>query len=126
MRMTKEDVAKSYLNFLENDQVEEIVALFAEDGIVVSPLYGTMPAKSFYKTLAADTANSVLNFDGVFYEDNTNRISLLFDYDWELKTGEKVSFKVVDIIELNDDHKINKLIIIYDTVHSRPAIQQKG
>lgn len=124
MNITKEEVAHNYLAFLEKNEVDKVVSLFAEDGIVESPLYGIMQAKDFYKVLAEDTNASELKFDGLFFEKNTNRISLLFDFNWELKDGKKVTFKVVDIINLNSDNKIKKLTIIYDTVHSRSAIEE--
>nr|WP_235015820.1 nuclear transport factor 2 family protein [Aquimarina sp. AU58] len=121
--MTKEEVAQNYLSFLEKNEVDKVVSLFADNGIVESPLYGTMPASKFYKALADDTTTSKLKFDGLFFEKNSNRISLLFDFDWELKDGKRVVFKVVDIIVLNSENEIQKLTIIYDTVHSRSAIE---
>ncbi|MBQ4819142.1 nuclear transport factor 2 family protein [Aquimarina sp. MMG016] len=117
--MTKQEVAHDYLSFLEKDEIAKVIGLFTEDGIVVSPLYGTQSAKTFYKQLSEDTDSSKLKFDGLFFEKDSNRISLLFDYHWELKDGENVDFKVVDIIELNSKNKIEKLTIIYDTVEAR-------
>ncbi len=117
--MTKEDVAKKYLLHLENGETNKVVGLFTENGIVISPLYGVMPAKHFYEALATDTNTSKLIYDGLFFEKDTNRMSLLFDYQWELSNGKSVTFKVMDIIELNAEHKIEKLTIIYDTVEAR-------
>ena len=96
--------------------------MFTDDGLVISPLYGKQPAKIFYKTLAADTNTSKVNFDGLFFEKDSNRISLLFEYLWELKDGKMIEFKVVDILEFNTENKIEKLTIIYDTVYSRKAL----
>ncbi len=120
--MTKEEIARNYLMYLENGDIDKVVDLFDENGIVESPLYGVLPARNFYKTLALDTNTSTLKFDGLFIEQNSNRISLLFDYDWELKDGKTVQFKVVDILELDNNNKILKLTIIYDTVHTRLAL----
>lgn len=120
--MTKEDVAKKYLLHLENGEIDKVVGLFTENGIVISPLYGVMPAKQFYETLAVDTNSSKLTYDGLFFEKDTNRMSLLFDYQWELATGESVEFKVVDVIELDSENKIEKLTIIYDTVEARTSL----
>ncbi len=120
--MTKEEVAQNYLLYLEKGEMGQVTNLFADEGIVVSPLYGTLPAKKFYETLAGDTNTSKLIYDGLFFEKDSNRMSLLFDYHWQLKNGKEVTFKVVDIIELNLENKIKKLTIIYDTVHSRAAL----
>lgn len=122
--MTKKEVAENYLVFLEKGEIDKVVSLFTEDGIVDSPLYGTQSAKVFYKSLANDTNSSKLVFDGLFYEDNSSRISLLFDYIWELKSNAIVQFKVVDILELTPENKIQKLTIIYDTIHSREALKE--
>ncbi|WP_109300716.1 nuclear transport factor 2 family protein [Aquimarina sp. AU474] len=120
--MTKEEVAHQYLSFLEKGEMDNVVNLFADDGIVESPLYGIKPAKTFYKLLSEDTSLSELKFDGLFLENNTNRISLLFDYKWSMKNGNVVEFKVVDIIELTSENKIKKLAIIYDTVNARDLL----
>ncbi|AXT49910.1 nuclear transport factor 2 family protein [Aquimarina sp. BL5] len=117
--MTKEEVAKKYLFFLEKGEMKNVVDLFTQDGVVESPLYGVLSAEEFYKALAEDTNSSKLRYDGLFFEKNTNRISLLFDYVWELKNSKTVEFKVVDILELTPENKIKKLIIIYDTINAR-------
>ncbi|WP_298316078.1 nuclear transport factor 2 family protein [uncultured Aquimarina sp.] len=117
--MTKEEVAKKYLFFLEKGEMKNVVDLFTQDGVVESPLYGVLSAEEFYKALSEDTNSSKLRYDGLFFEKNTNRISLLFDYVWELKNSKTVEFKVVDILELTPENKIKKLIIIYDTINAR-------
>ncbi|MFD2562542.1 nuclear transport factor 2 family protein [Aquimarina rubra] len=122
--MTKEEVAKKYLSFLEKGEMDKVISLFTADGVVVSPLYGTLPAIEFYRKLSEDTSSSRLHFDGLFFEKNTNRVSLLFDYVWTLKNNKKVKFKVVDILELTSENKIQKLTIIYDTVLSRKATEE--
>lgn len=120
--MTKEELAKKYLEYLENGEIDRVIQLFTKDGMVVSPVYGTMVAKEFYYALAADTKASKLNFDGLFVEENSNRISILFDYHWTLKSDKIVTFKVVDVLELTFDNKIEKLTIIYDTINVRDVL----
>ncbi|WP_378173444.1 nuclear transport factor 2 family protein [Aquimarina sp. SS2-1] len=122
--MTKEEVAKKYLSFLEKGEMDKVIGLFTDNGVVISPLYGALPATEFYRKLSEDTASSRLNFDDLFYEKNTNRISLLFDYNWTLKNKKKVKLKVVDILELTSENKIQKLTIIYDTVQSRKMVEE--
>lgn len=117
--MTKKELTKKYLEYLENGEIDQVIQLFTEDGIVVSPIYGTMVAKEFYYALAADTKASKLNVDGFFVEENSKRVSILFDYYWTLKSDEIIKFKVVDVIELTSENKIEKLTIIYDTVNVR-------
>ncbi|TPN89043.1 nuclear transport factor 2 family protein [Aquimarina algicola] len=122
--MNSKEIAHNYLTYLEKGQISKIVDLFSETGTVISPLYGTMPATDFYTALASDTSESILEFDGIFQEENTSRITLLFNYTWILKNHKTVQFKVVDLIEFNIENKIEKLTIIYDTVHSRAVLNE--
>lgn len=69
-----------------------------ENAIVESPLYGIGPNREFYPILLEDSGSSVLKFNGVFPEKETDRIALLFDYHWTLSGGQTVDFKVADII----------------------------
>jgi len=121
--MTKQEIANTYLSSLEKGDIDKIIDLFTKDGVVESPLYGRQLAKDFYPILFNDTTSSELKFDGLFIEDNSNRMSLLFDYVWVLKDGKKVNFKVVDVITLSPQNKIEKLVIIYDTIHTRVAVE---
>ncbi|NER15525.1 nuclear transport factor 2 family protein [Leptobacterium flavescens] len=122
--MKYNEIAEKYLTYLEEGNVDGVISLFSENGIVESPLYGLRPASEFYRDLNNDTTNSSLKLDGVFTEEGSRRISLLFDYEWTLKNNKKVRFKVVDIICFNDLNKIEKLTIIYDTVVSRKLLEE--
>ena len=122
--MTVEHIAHLYLDYLERNEVQKIIDLFAPNGKVISPLYGTSAAKDFYRMLSDDTSESRLVFNGLFHEPDSLRVALLFDYQWTLKTKKSVTFQVVDIIEFNTDLKIEKLTIIYDTVKSRRLLEE--
>lgn len=123
--ISKKAIAKAYLDQLEADNLEGLLALFAENGKVVSPIYGTQDARSFYTALSKDTRDSKLYSDGLFMEPDSNRIALLFDYQWTMENGNLVKFKVVDIIELDEAHKITKLTIIYDAGEARGALKKE-
>lgn len=45
--MNNKIIADQYLKHLENADMEKVVALFADDGKVISPIYGTKLAGSF-------------------------------------------------------------------------------
>ncbi len=121
--MDANTVVQAYLKHLQEGNMAQVVALFSEKGLVVSPIYGTRPAAEFYSLLAKDTQASELHFNGLFEEKDTGRVALLFDYHWTLRHGKKVTFTVVDILELDQDFKITKLSIIYDTVVSRELVK---
>ncbi|ANH61446.1 nuclear transport factor 2 family protein [Dokdonia donghaensis] len=122
--MDKKEIAKQYITHLENGNIEQVVALFNQNGMVDSPLYGIKKASEFYRKLKSDTLNSELHVKGIFEEDHTNSIALYFTYKWTLKNNQKVAFDVVDIIEFDNQNKIDKLKIIYDTVTARKLVEE--
>lgn len=121
--MTKYQVATMYISYLEKGDVEKVINLFASEGVVHSPIYGTKSAKDFYTILASDTSNSELRINGIFENQVANQLALYFNFKWTLKNDEVVIFDVVDIILFNDENKIVDLKIIYDTKHSRQAVE---
>lgn len=122
--MDKKEIAKRYIAYLENGEVEKVISLFSDKGMVQSPLYGIKKASDFYNELANDTSNSELSVKGIFQEEDSNQLALYFTYNWTLKNNEKVTFDVVDIIEFDAQNKIDKLIIIYDTVIARQLVKE--
>ncbi|MCE7067137.1 hypothetical protein [Dyadobacter sp. CY326] len=121
--MRKNEVAKKYIEFLSNGAVEQIVSLFSKDGKVSSPIYGDKSARDFFKELTDDTTNSRLTLKGIFENAGSDSLALYFEYEWTVKTEEIVVFDVVDILDFNDENKIEKLKIIYDTVIARRLIE---
>lgn len=122
--MDKKEIAKRYIAYLENGEVEKVISLFSDKGMVQSPLYGVKKASDFYNELANDTSNSELSVKGIFQEEDSSQLALYFTYNWALKNNEKVTFDVVDIIEFDAQNKIDKLIIIYDTVIARQLLSK--
>ena len=120
--MDKKEIANRYLKYLENGNIEQVIDLFDENGIVESPIYGIKKADEFYRELSNDTSNSELILKGVFDQNDSNSLALYFTYKWTLKDNQKVEFDVVDIIEFDIDNKIKKLVIIYDTVIARKLV----
>lgn len=113
-------IAHLYIQYLGAGEMEKVLALFAEEGIVYSPLYGAKKAKDFYKGLEEDTLSSFLEIKDVYESSQSNNIALYFTYHWTLKSGKKIKFDVVDILTFDERHKITSLRIIYDTVGTRP------
>ena len=122
--MTKKEIAKEYITHLENGNIEQVITLFNQNGTVDSPLYGIKKAAEFYHKLNNDTSNSKLHLKGIFEENDSNNLALYFTFNWTLKNKEKVVFDVVDILEFDNQNKISKLKIIYDTVIARKLVEQ--
>ena len=121
--MTRKEIAEKYLEFLARGELHYVIALFSEEAIIHSPIYGTKRANAFYRTLGEDTALSALKLNGIFEEENTNRLALYFNYKWTLKNKKQLVFDVVDILKFDEGNKITELKIIYDTVNARAVIE---
>ena len=116
--MVKE-ICESYISALETGNQSSILSLFSEKAVVESPIYGTMDAISFYRELGEDTSQSRLKIQGIFEEKESKRAALYFTYHWTMSSGNEVTFDVVDILEIDEEGKIKKLIIIYDAEVAR-------
>ena len=124
--MTPEKIAKTYIDGLERSDLDTIVDLYTKDGIVHSPLYGPLPAAKFYQALFNDTGRAKINLKGVTQGKQTNGqplVTLWFQFNWVLRSGQPAHFECVDVLEINDAGKIISLHIIYDTVLARPAYE---
>ena len=117
----------AYLDALSTADVQAVLALFAQDGVVDSPLYGVLPARHFYPALFADTAQSKLSLKATMTGERKGRtvISFWFDFDWTLANGEPAPFTVVDVAELDDRGLIAQLHIVYDTAPLRDSFNRQ-
>ena len=117
------ELIDEYLAALEVGDAERVLAIFAPDGIVHSPLYGSVPARQFYPTLFADTAEAKLTLRRVFRDDR-EAVAFWFDFAWVLADGTPAPFTVVDIAELTEDGLIANLHIIYDPLQSAGTLNK--
>lgn len=121
-----DDLVATYLRALTNADAGLAVSLFAEDGVVHSPLYGPRPANAFYPALFGDTSRANLTLKSVMTgADATGQttVSFWFHFDWRLASGAAAPFDVVDVATIGPDGLITELHIIYDTVDVRPAFE---
>lgn len=119
------EVVKSYLEALRRGSYEDIVRLFADDAVVVSPLYGRVRARDFYRELLEDTGRSEITLLNLFVcVDKSSVAAAHFRYTWTLRDGSSTSFECVDIFELAEDGRIEKLTIIYDAHKARQMLSE--
>jgi ketosteroid isomerase-like protein len=121
-----DDLVDRYLLALGTADLPGMLALFRDDAVVHSPLYGDLPASEFYPALFADTGAAELTLLGIMHGQSAAGrplLSFLFHFDWTLPGGTRAPFDVVDVAELADDGRIASLRIIYDTVRVRPAFE---
>ena len=126
MPTSADELVSSYLRAVSSADAGLAVSLFADDGVVHSPLYGTMPAADFYPALFADTSRASLTLKAVMTgvdQSGRRTLSFWFHFDWTLASGAAAPFDAVDVATLSDDGKIQQLHIVYDTVDVRPAFE---
>jgi len=119
-----EKIIKKYLEALEKGNYENMMKLFSDGAVIISPLYGEIKAADFYKELFKDTSKSKITLLNIFKSDNKSIGAGHFRYDWILKDGTPTSFECVDIFEFSDNGKIKKLSIIYDTSNIRQSFKK--
>jgi len=122
--MNPENVIRAYLSGLEEGDSSKILQLFAEDGVVVSRLYGEAGASEFFPRLFRDTLESKNSLQEIYHSSwAQHRFAAHFIYDWKLRDGTEVSFVCTDVFELDGNSgKIRKLSIIYDSRQTRSAV----
>jgi hypothetical protein len=118
------NILEAYLKGLEAGDAEMIINLFSRDGVIHSPLYGSLPAKDFYKDLFDDTTQSIITVLNFFQSTtNSNTAAAHFKYEWTLKNGAKTNFEAVDVFNFDEHGKIKEMTIIYDTAQTRSAFE---
>ncbi len=122
---SRAEIVRSYFVYLTNSDVPSIVALFADDGFVVSPVLGTVPAVEFYETLDGASERNVLTVHRVMSSEDDRFHAAHFTYDWTLSAGGQVTFDGVDMFEFNDDDQLVSMKIFYDTHPTRGEVGNK-
>ncbi|MFZ7101494.1 MAG: nuclear transport factor 2 family protein [Peptococcaceae bacterium] len=114
--MEMKQIIEKYLAGLQAGNYEEIIKLFSAEAQVHSPLYGKVKAGKFYTDLFNDTSKSTITLRNILLnQDNPSVGAGHFRYDWIMKDGTPTSFECVDIFNIDQSGKIEKLTIIYDT-----------
>ena len=110
-------ICNQYLDALNEGSIEKVLSLFEPNAVVVSPLYGTIPATTFYQELFVATKCSETKLLNIFNSiSKISTVALHFNYIWTLKSGKVVEFECMDVFEITPDSKqFTKLTIIYDT-----------
>lgn len=116
--MDHQQSLKTYLEALSKADYQELIALFTNDAVVLSPLYGERPAANFYQELFQDTQSSELTFLDIFINAAGDKACINFLYRWTMSDGSVTIFDCVDVVEFDQNGKIKQLKIIYDTAQT--------
>ena len=116
----------TYLDALDNSDLEGILSLFDKEAFIVSPFLGKLSARDFFpKVIASSTQSDITVFDILVSAQDKPRAVGYFHYDWTLKDGTEVSFDCADIFEFTPEGKFKSMIILYDTYPIRNTVGDK-
>lgn len=110
-------VLKTYMSALGESDYDTVKSLFAPAGKVKSPFLGEMPVGPFFDRLAGASSKNVITPIDIFLSDSgQNHATAYFRYDWTVRDGTVITFKVMDLFTFGSDvDKVTYLDLIYDT-----------
>jgi hypothetical protein len=120
-------VLQTYMHALGQSDYGTVKSLFAPGGRVKSPFLGDMPASSFFDRLAGASAKNVITPIDIFLSNSgENHATAYFQYDWTVRDGTLITFKVMDLFTFApDSNQVTYLDIIYDTHPIRASAGNK-
>ncbi|MFZ6776331.1 nuclear transport factor 2 family protein [Undibacterium sp. Ji83W] len=110
-------ILQTYMQALGDADYDTIKGLFAKDGKVLSPFLGEMDAGPFFDRLAEASSRNVITPIDIFVSaTKKHHATAYFQYDWTVRDGTLISFKVMDLFSFEpDSNKVKYLNLIYDT-----------
>lgn len=125
MNEIKIALVKSYFERMTAGDIEGIIALFDDDGFVLSPFLGKMDVRPFFEKLnAASTASKLTVFDILLGTDKETAAAH-FRYQWTLEDGSELDFQGIDYFTFAESGKFRSLSIFYDTHPLREEVGDK-
>ncbi|MBI3726739.1 MAG: nuclear transport factor 2 family protein [Burkholderiales bacterium] len=120
-------ILHTYMKALGDADYATIKGLFTEDGKVLSPFLGEMDACPFFDRLAEASSRNVITPIDVFVSTTKkHHATAYFQYDWTVRDGTLITFKVMDLFTFDaDSNKVKYLDLIYDTYPIRSTAGNK-
>lgn len=129
------EAVHAYLDALGRGDTEAIIDAFADDGEVISPFLGRLPARPFFARLAESSMRSDIEiFDILVSAQGAPRCVAYFHYHWTLRDGTVVQFDCCDVFDFAppaaasdaaERPRIKLMTIIYDTAPLREGVGDK-
>lgn len=122
-----EEIIKKYMTALAKCDLDGLCALFTPDAKVYSPLLGWVDPRPFFEkmcTLSDIKKSSQIPHNTLISTEGKPTMIKHFTYHWVLKDGRETTFEVCDVFEFNEQNKITKETILYDTYQLRIDMQE--
>ena len=101
----------------------EVSACFADDAVVVHPIFGRQPAAGFCQTLFAKTSADKLTVKTIFHcSDNPATAVVLFFDEWRSADGTEFKNDIVLIFDFDQGDRIQNLTVVFDTFPVRGKV----
>lgn len=108
----RKQVAKQYIQNLQNADYKNMVQLFEKNGVVVSTSRGKVDAKDFFYSFLPNIASANTELHQAFISDtDSNRLAARFHFSFKLKDGEEGSGEYTDEFVFADHS--SKLTAVY-------------
>lgn len=117
-----EEIIKKYMTALAKCDLDGLCALFTPEAKVYSPLLGWVDPRPFFEkmcTLSDITKSSQTPHNTLISTEGKTTMIKHFTYHWVVKDGRETTFEVCDVFEFNEQNKITKETILYDTYQLR-------
>ncbi|WP_194723374.1 nuclear transport factor 2 family protein [Noviherbaspirillum malthae] len=120
------ELCRKYQEAINKGNLEQTMALFADEAVVSAPLTGHSTARKFHEWLLGTTKETITRLRRVFQAlDNSSTLAMQLHYTWVLSNGKTLEFDGMMIFEFSADQlSICKLTIIYDTAPIRTHVSQ--
>jgi hypothetical protein len=112
---TRETIER-YVKAVQQHDYNEVIVCFAENAIVVHPIFGTKPAPEFFKSLFTNTGSDHITVKTVFdAADDPHTADVLFYDEWRTADGTEFNNDIVLVFRFDDAALVRKLTVIFDT-----------
>ncbi len=115
--MTPDATIRAYLAAMEAGDLAGVLACFAPDAHIISPVYGTVAVRAFYERLLADTATVKIEPHAIYQAVGyPQRWIAHFGYRWIRRDGTVVETDLIDFFSFDAAlEKIAQLKIVFDS-----------
>jgi hypothetical protein len=123
----EQKVIENYCRSLLNNDLKDILSLFAGNATVFSDLSGENSAADFFRKLFDMSTRKQVKLKNIFFSLDSKTVAVWIELDVIFsKQDYNLQFEAIDIFEFDNYGKISKLKIIRDTYPVRAMLKDDG